>query len=462
MIRSTILSLLGLLSVCSSSAFAEDKYSEIKFEYHQSPKDIPITIAMSKKIHLILVDIPLDKVCLAISKTHGIEIRINERALDDVGLSTDTPINFSCASAIRLDTALQVILNELDLTYRLDHGTLVISTPEDVESNCYVRYYHLAESFNHPKVTAELLSRFITNLIEPESWEVLGGPGAITPVLQGLVVRQTFQNQQRVSRFLNVHAKLLKEISENPANRKKLQVHQFSPFYDVTLQNALNRIMDAVIFSKTELAQVATAIDKAADIRIVIDKRALDDVGISAENTVTIEFKKGHSVRHVLSRLLDTLDLTIREQGDILLITTPEEAESNLILRVYPLTGPPILEEKNQAQWLKAITATISPESWESLGGPGEISYDPSIHALVVSQTSELHADIFQLLSHALNSNYSHKPSASTEKSKSIKKISPIQLPQIISKPQTSDPVAPPENPGNPCGGIAPPDPFGN
>ena len=71
-------------------------------------------------------------------------------------------------------------------------------------------------------------------------------------------------------------------------------------------------------------------------IMIQIDKKALDDVGIGSDATVEIDLK-GISLRSALKLMLRPLDLTYIVKDEVLLITTPDEANNRLVTRVYPV-----------------------------------------------------------------------------------------------------------------------------
>jgi hypothetical protein len=88
------------------------------------------------------VETPLKDLVATIYDLHGrFPILLNTKKLDEAGVSIDTPITKRVAG-LRLSTALDLILDELDLTYVVVRDELVlITTPEDARSKLEVRVY---------------------------------------------------------------------------------------------------------------------------------------------------------------------------------------------------------------------------------------------------------------------------------------------------------------------------------
>jgi hypothetical protein len=89
-------------------------------------------------------------------------------------------------------------------------------------------------------------------------------------------------------------------------------------------------------FIETPLVDVIEVLKDAHQIPIEIDAKALDDVGLSPDIPVTRNLK-GVTLRSALRLMLREMDLTYVVRDEVLLITTPEEAESKLTTKVYPV-----------------------------------------------------------------------------------------------------------------------------
>ena len=89
-------------------------------------------------------------------------------------------------------------------------------------------------------------------------------------------------------------------------------------------------------FIETPLQDVIDYLKEMHQIEIQIDNRALSDVGIDSSTPITKNLK-GISLRSALRLMLREQGLTYMIQDEVLLITTPEEAETRLSTKVYPV-----------------------------------------------------------------------------------------------------------------------------
>jgi hypothetical protein len=102
-----------------------------------------------------------------------------------------------------------------------------------------------------------------------------------------------------------------------------------------------------------------------------------------------------------LDVLLVQYDLTFVVRASGLWITTPEEAEVTLDMRVYDVSS--IIGRGWNVDFdslIEPITSSIVPTTWEEVGDHGSI-HPISVHGrslLVVSQTDEAHGEISSLM----------------------------------------------------------------
>jgi hypothetical protein len=143
-----------------------------------------------------------------IALRHGIPIIINVSALEDFGIGTDTPITISL-DGVRLRSALKLMLRELELTFIIKDEVMQITTPEEAEANLYSRFYSV--SILLPATgDGDYLLKLIQKHVAPDSWDAVGGPGAITFVqhLETLVVTQSEEVLHEIDILLASVAKL--------------------------------------------------------------------------------------------------------------------------------------------------------------------------------------------------------------------------------------------------------------
>jgi RNA polymerase sigma factor (sigma-70 family) len=111
------------------------------------PKLLPepkLEAELKKSTQLEFVETPLQDVFEFLKDYHGIEIQIDRKALDDVGIGSDTPVTRNL-NGISLRTGLRLILRDLDLTYTTMDEVLLITTPEAVAKIPVTRSYPVGD-----------------------------------------------------------------------------------------------------------------------------------------------------------------------------------------------------------------------------------------------------------------------------------------------------------------------------
>ncbi|MFZ5833525.1 MAG: hypothetical protein ACOY3P_25850, partial [Planctomycetota bacterium] len=89
-------------------------------------------------------------------------------------------------------------------------------------------------------------------------------------------------------------------------------------------------------FIETPLVDVVNFLEDLHKIQIELDKRALAAVAISTDTPISTSLQ-GISLRSALRLMLRDLDLTYVIKDEVLYITTPEEANAELVTKVYPV-----------------------------------------------------------------------------------------------------------------------------
>ena len=117
-----------------------------------------------------------------------------------------------------LESALRLLLKDLDLTYMIRGESVLITTPEEVEANLVTRFSRV------PSVLADRTGRrwvdTLTSCVAPDSWEDVGGPGALDVCGDLFIVSQTEEVQQEIAVFLSLleHAVEHCRDETNPAD----------------------------------------------------------------------------------------------------------------------------------------------------------------------------------------------------------------------------------------------------
>lgn len=97
------------------------------------------------------------------------------------------------------------------------------------------------------------------------------------------------------------------------------------------------------------------------------------------------------------SRMRKSIESRLVRQLQVLVRESKHEQSAKHSIRTQSLTlaggGP-----SNPAPLIEIIVSTIAPETWQTQGGKGSISYYPQSPALVVRQSQRVHEEIADLL----------------------------------------------------------------
>jgi hypothetical protein len=153
---------------------------------------------------------------------------------------------------------------------------------------------------------------------------------------------------------------------------------------------------DGLEFVETPLEEVVSYLEERYALPLQIDTAALEEIGVSPQELVTIRLPN-ISVQSALRLLLRRLALTYVIESEVLMITTLDEAESQIQVCVYDVRD---LIDANPPVPLKELTdvirSSIQPASWTNNGNRSVRSYPPNL--LVIAQTRPAHDQIRELL----------------------------------------------------------------
>ena len=145
-------------------------------------------------------------------------------------------------------------------------------------------------------------------------------------------------------------------------------------------------------FEETPLNDVVVHIREALGIPVRLDLRALDDAGLDPDAPITAAVQDV-SLGAALRTILGGLDMAYVVRDEQLVLTTRDAAEQVLSIASYPI---PLTDDG--ASLARLITATVAPETWGDVGGPGMIELDTCATRLAVSQTERVHEQVADLL----------------------------------------------------------------
>jgi hypothetical protein len=133
LMRFTIRDLLWLTLVVA--AFCTGTQLDRYLEQHRAdPRDASIRAALDQKTDIKFVEKPFRGVIDDLKQSHDIEIQFDYRALDEAGIPIDTPITRSI-KGVTLRSALNLLLDDLDLTYAVQNGVVKITTEAEAQKS---------------------------------------------------------------------------------------------------------------------------------------------------------------------------------------------------------------------------------------------------------------------------------------------------------------------------------------
>jgi hypothetical protein len=170
--------------------------------------------ALSRSVSLEFVDTPLRDVIQFVANRTGAHIKLSKK-IEDAGVQPDQPVTM-VAKDVAAEKFLSLLLRELNLTFILKHGVILVTTNEEAQSpeNMLTRVYPVADLCDWVRLPREYggglsldfdpLVDMITSTIEPDSWQDVGGPGSITGFenSRSLVIATRYDLHQKIAPLL--------------------------------------------------------------------------------------------------------------------------------------------------------------------------------------------------------------------------------------------------------------------
>ncbi|HVC94880.1 MAG TPA: hypothetical protein VND64_14380 [Pirellulales bacterium] len=178
---------------------------------HLGEKEAAIEAALSKPTSFDFAEKPLGAVVVFLEQEHQLQIQFDATALTDAGIDSTTTITRRMHD-VKLRSALDLLLRDLELTYVVCDEVLLITTKSEAEGMITTRVYPVADLLA-PRDDGVLVSfrthfgeliELIESSLEPDSWSDAGGPGTITAHSKSpsLVVSQTYPVHREIAALL--------------------------------------------------------------------------------------------------------------------------------------------------------------------------------------------------------------------------------------------------------------------
>ena len=349
-------------------------------------------------------------------------VHLNTKAMDEIGIGTDTLVHLHPAFGT-LGDALYNTLQQASLTSSFQKGMLTVTTDEDAEANLQYMIYpvHDLITLNGrlPAAQVELLGGHLIRTIratiaQPHpGWSKEGGSGVIRLITKPacVIVGQTHQNHLQLAGFFR-SLRVAKTEVQKKAQRQLGFIELNSTKVTVGLPTSDTRVVSGS-YQKTKLNDVTVDLSKKGRRNIGIHMRALEEVGLSSTDTITLTFNQVPLRSALQESLLNASHgLSIFNRGSVLMCTTIEYAEAEPAVKVYlvpdligakkPVKGDVELQRIIRGDYeslIATIEDHISPRtSWASKGGSGSIRQSRISNSLIVGTTEVGHRQLWNLL----------------------------------------------------------------
>jgi hypothetical protein len=191
--------------------------------------------------------------------------------------------------------------------------------------------------------------------------------------------------------WLAIHGAAYSQISSNKTSITTVRTfRENSPVVqriEQTLQEPLHK--PGLKFVDHPLNDVVQALADEYQIPVLLDLTALDTIGIRSDEPVTIKLH-GISFRSALRHMLRNLNLTYVIKDEVLLVTTPEEADQYSLLSIYDVRDVVDAEHGRSLEELVKVLSTVVGDGLSIHGlKPG---------TLIVAAPQPLHEEFRELL----------------------------------------------------------------
>lgn len=159
-------------------------------------RNAEVRAKLAKRTNLEFIETPLNQVLDFLGDAAEVQVYIRTRALDDVGVGTDSPITRNLKD-VSVGMGLELILDDLDLEYAIDRGLVIVSTPDDFQVKSVVRVYQLQPLLadvppEQVDREAGRLAGIIAAQVAPETWgsvelQPVQAPAGTAPGMMGVM-----------------------------------------------------------------------------------------------------------------------------------------------------------------------------------------------------------------------------------------------------------------------------------
>jgi len=252
--------------------------------------------ALLKEVSLEIDDGSLKDALRLLSKSANVNIAIDSAALDEEGISPDTKVS-AHLSEVSLRSTLRILLSPLGLATLIEDEVLKITSKTKAKGQQILIAYQVAglvPQTNDDKPDFDELISLVTTVVEPDSWDEVGGPGSIaaSAPTSALVILQSQAAHEEIQQLFSALRKW-RDVKEAPLKGEgenaeaRLPKSGLEKLRDEAAKQTPGFLGDFPRLKKKEpplrrtvsldvkdrpLKEVLSQIAKAADLQLTIDK----------------------------------------------------------------------------------------------------------------------------------------------------------------------------------------------
>lgn len=337
-----------------------------------------VEAALANAANFDFEDTQLDTAVAHLSQRFRIPIFIDNRSLQSAKIHlSDKRISLEGTRA-PLETALNRMLEPLQLAWFVRHDALWITTAPAAASQFFeTRVYKITR-----RVPPDRRLRSITQNIAPESWSIVGGKADAAPLPPKLIVIY-----HAPARHRQIAQAFSKSIS--PIHPKQL----FDSKHASVIEKQLAQPTE-INFKSMTFGEAVRQLAQRHQIKLTIDEDPFSEEPIPTEKPITLQIGKVRHLESGLSLLLKRAgtNLTWVVDNDEIRVTTVKSAASKLIRWTYDVKS--FATTGDVKLLMEAIEYTIAPSTWQFAGGNATMELDERGTKLVISQSQPVHREL--------------------------------------------------------------------
>jgi hypothetical protein len=130
------------------------------------------------------VETPLGEAIAYLATQHDVDIQLDPKGLTDAAVDPSAPVTRTLRKPVPLESGLNLLLDEFDLTFTVQDGVLKITSKERADEVLSIKVYPVGDLVTRPRGWGPLMN-LIKSTIQPDSWDDNGGPATIVPFPSG-------------------------------------------------------------------------------------------------------------------------------------------------------------------------------------------------------------------------------------------------------------------------------------